>query len=176
MTNVAAAISFGKMESHSSPPSPKAGRPAPRRAIALKPIGRFAVRAADKVLAKYGLGEAALMEQWPEIIGAHWARLCLPQHLNRRTETLTLRVFGPAALELMHQESELVSRINTFCGRRLIKRLKILQGPASRPRPPAKATRTVSAEDEELLTKRTAAITDLRLREALLSLGRAMKA
>ena len=144
--------------------------------MALKPVARFALKEAGKVLARYGLGEHALIEQWSEIAGAHWAGLALPQHLNRRTETLTLRVAGPAALELAHQEARLVDRINAYCGRRLIKRLKIVQGPLIRPGGPRRRrVRALTTNDELEVAERAAKITDPGLKAALASLGRAIR-
>jgi hypothetical protein len=164
------------MDREFSSESQTAERLAPRRPMALKRVGRAALKAADKVLARYGLGESALVEQWHEIAGERWAGLTLPHHLNRRSETLTLRVAGPAALELMHQEMQLVDRINTFCGRRLVKRLKIVQGPiAWRPLKQPK-TRPLSALEESRIAERVSPIRDDRLREALASLGRAFQA
>lgn len=151
-------------------------RLAPRRPMALKPVGRFALKEAGKVLARYGLGESALIEQWNEIVGSRWAGLTLPQHLNRKTETLTLRVAGAAALELAHQEAQLVERINAYCGRRIVKRLKIVQGPligrgATR-RPKA---RPLTAAEEHHIAERAERIGDPALKAALASFGRAMR-
>jgi hypothetical protein len=180
LTNVVVPVSFDKMdemESHPSPPAAKAReRLAPRRSMALKPIGRLAFKAADKVLAKYGLGEATLIEQWPEIAGERWASTTLPQQLNRRTDTLTLRVSGVAALELMHQETELVSRINAYCGRRLVKRLKLIQGPINRPAAKSRTLRILTEAEEEQVSRRASAISDPQLRAATVSLGRAIRA
>lgn len=168
------------MDEMESRPSPLTAKPrerlAPRRPVALKPIGRIAFKAADKVLAKYGLGEVTLIEQWPEIAGERWASSTLPQHLNRRTDTLTVRVSGAAALELMHQEAELVSRINAYCGRRLVKRLKLIQGPIIRSATKRPALRVLTEAEEEQLALRSASIADPELRAATISLGRAIRA
>ena len=151
-------------------------RLAPRRPMALKPVGRAALKEAGKVLAKYGLGENTLIEQWSEIVGAQWAGLTLPQHLNRRSETLTLRVAGPAALELAHQEAQLVDRINSYCGRRLVKRLKIVQGPLMRRSTPRRRpARALTAQEEQDIAESAARISDPRLKSALASLGRALR-
>ena len=179
MTKLGPSLSFGKMESKEPRPAPQLApyeRLAPRRPMALKPVARFALKEAGKVLARYGLGENALIEQWSEIVGAQWAALTLPQHLNRRTETLTLRVAGPAALELAHQEAQLVERINGYCGRRLIKRLKIIQGPlvrASSPRRPR--ARPLTSNEEREIAERAGKIADPSLKAALASLGRAIR-
>ena len=144
--------------------------------MALKPVARFALKEAGKAFAKYGLGELALIEQWSEIVGAHWAAVALPQHLNRRTETLTLRVAGPAALELAHQEGQLVDRINAYCGRRLIRRLKIVQGPLIKASGAhRRGARALTQGDEREIAKRTSKIIDSSLKEALASLGRAIR-
>ena len=171
--------SFGKMESNRQGPGSQLApyeRLAPRRPMALKPVGRFALKEAGKVLAKYGLGETALLEQWNEIAGREWGRLTLPQHLNRRTETLTVRVAGAAALELAHQEAQLVDRINSYCGRRLVRRLKIIQGPLT-PHGSARRhkARALTPQEERHIAERAQRISDAGLRSALAALGRAMR-
>ena len=143
--------------------------------MALKPVGRAALKEAGKVLAKYGLGESALIEQWAEIVGPRWAGVTMPVHLNRRSETLTVRVPGPVALELMHQEREVADRINTYCGRRLIKRLKLVQGPILRGRRRPPLPRVLSPAEESRIAALAAPIADPDLRAALISLGRAMR-
>jgi len=147
---------------------------APRRAMALKPIGRAALKEARQALAKYGLGESVLIEHWAEIVGPRWAGLTMPVHLNRHSETLTLRVPGVAALELMHQEREVTDRINTYCGRRMVKRLKLVHGPVHRLKAPRPSPRPLAAADEARLVQRASAIGDPALRAALLSLGQAI--
>ncbi len=169
--------SFGKMDSKRPEQVSQLApyeRLAPRRPMALKPVGRFALKEAGKVLAKYGLGERSLIEQWSEIVGSHWAGLALPQHLNRRTETLTLRVVGSAALELAHQEGQLVDRINAYCGRRLVKRLKIVQGPLPRNTSRRPKPRALTAQEERHIAERAERISDPALKAALTSFGRAM--
>ena len=144
--------------------------------MALKRVGRFALKEARQVLARDGLGEQALIEQWGEIAGAQWSAITLPQHLNRRTQTLTLRVAGPAALELAHQEAQLVDRINAYCGRRLIARLKIVQGPLIRAGGPRRPKpRPLTAGEEHEITARSTPVADPSLRAALASLGRAIR-
>ena len=165
----------GSLKAMDSQDLPIAGRLAPRRPMALKPVGRAALGAAGKVLAKYGLGEQALIERWAEIVGENLAGLTLPVHLSRRTDTLTLRVAGPFAVELMHQEAELVSRINTYCGRLLVKRLKLVQGPIARLKPRRPQPRPLSPAEEDALARRAAPIADANLRSALISLGRAIR-
>jgi len=148
---------------------------APRRAMWLKPVGRAALKEAGKVLAKYGLGESALIEQWAKIVGPRWAGVTLPIHLNRRSETLTLRVPGAVALELMHQEREVADRINTYCGRRLVKRLKLVQGPILRARPRRPQPRPLTAAEEDRIIAAAAPIADPGLKSALIALGRAIQ-
>jgi hypothetical protein len=149
-------------------------RLAPRRRMALKRIGGEALKSARKALGKYGLGEAAIIENWGEMVGPRWAGLTLPQHLNRRSATLTIRVAGAVALELAHVEPQIVERINTFCGRALVARIKIVQGPLPRAAPRRPPPRRLTDAEEEHLAARGAPITDPQLRAALLDFGRAV--
>ena len=179
MTKLGLSLSLSKMDSQKKDqPSQLAPfeRLAPRRPMALKSVGRFALKEAGSVLARYGLSERALVEQWGEIAGTRWAALALPHHLNRQSQTLTLRVAGPAALELTHQEAQLVDRINAYCGRQLVRRLKIVQGPPSRrDTRPRDKTRALTASEEGEIDARAAKIADPGLKAALASLGRAVR-
>ncbi len=66
-----------------------------------------------------------LMSDWPALVGPGIAAMATPRRFSGGT--LTLGVGGPAALELQHQATELIARINTALGSRLVERLRFVQ-------------------------------------------------
>ena len=66
-----------------------------------------------------------LMSDWPALVGPGIAAVATPRRFSGGT--LTLAVGGPAAMELQHQATELIARINTALGSRLVERLRFVQ-------------------------------------------------
>lgn len=120
-----------------------------------------------------GLAEVRLLTDWAGIIGPEIAKRCQPIGLTR-DGLLHLDVSGSAALELQHNELQLVERINIFFGRPTVTRLRLRQAPrkrrvlAERPAPPPPA---LSSSDKEAITKNVETVADTDLRQALESLG-----
>lgn len=120
-----------------------------------------------------GLAEARLLTDWARIIGPEIAKNCHPISLSR-DGLLHLHVSGSAALELQHNELQVVERINTFFGRPTVTRLRLRQAPYRRrilaeqaPSPlPA-----LSSEDRDAITKSVETVADDDLRRALEALG-----
>jgi hypothetical protein len=120
-----------------------------------------------------GLAEAKLLTEWARIIGPEIASRCQPVSLSRNG-LLHLDVSGSAALELQHNELQVVERINTFFGRPTVTRLRLRQAPLKRralaeraPSPPP----ALSAEEKEAIDKTVETVADADLREALKALG-----
>ena len=130
-------------------------------------------RLLDPEAKRRGLAEAKLLTEWARIIGPEIASRCHPVSLSRNG-LLHLDVSGSAALELQHNELQVVERINTFFGRPTVARLRLRQAPLKRralierapPPPPA-----LSAEEKETIDKTVEAVADADLREALKALG-----
>ncbi len=76
-----------------------------------------------------------LMSDWPALVGSGIAAMAAPRRFSGGT--LTLAVDGPAALELQHQATELIARINTALGSRLVERLRFVQDGAPNDAPAA---------------------------------------
>ncbi len=66
-----------------------------------------------------------LMSDWAALVGPAIAAVATPRRFSGGT--LTLAVGGPAAMELQHQATELIARINTALGSRLVERLRFVQ-------------------------------------------------
>ena len=120
-----------------------------------------------------GLAEARLLTDWTRVIGPEIASRCQPVSLSR-DGLLHLDVSSSAALELQHNELQVVQRINTYFGRPTVTRLRLRQAPPKRralaeraPPPPP----DLSAEDNETIDKTVETVVDDELRSALKALG-----
>jgi hypothetical protein len=161
-----------------------------RAAATPRPIGAFTAAALDSAARARGFATAALLTNWPSIVGAELARFTMPdrvvwprhrdeaggtsRHQGRREEgaILVLRVDGPRAIEVQHRSSQILERVNGHFGYRAVAEMRILQAPVTRkPAPEAPAPLPV---DPDALPP-SAAIEDRGLREALLRLAAAAR-
>jgi hypothetical protein len=161
----------------SDQPEEKRGSAGPRA------IAETAARLTRRSLGKRGFTEAALISEWPSVVGSLLGNTTLPLRIafsrgERSGGTLHVRVAsGAMATQLQHQEPLIVQRINGYFGYGAIARLAISQGPVMpRPvrRPPAAPELT--AEQERLLTERLSEIDDPELKSVLAALGRHLAA
>ncbi len=155
---------------------------AARRGGGLRALAASLPKAVGKAFGRRGLAEGGLIADWPDIVGAELAEVCLPRGLafpsrERRSEgTLSLRVEPGHALTLQHLEPLLIERINGYLGYGAVARLRLQQGPLGRPvTPPPKPPAPLSAAQEAALKARGAAVADPELRDALERLGRAVQ-
>ena len=153
-----------------------------RRGGGLRALAASLPKAVGKAFGRRGLAEGGLIADWPDIVGAELAEVCLPRGLafpsrERRSEgTLSLRVEPGHALTLQHLEPLLIERINGYLGYGAVARLRLQQGPLGRrgtppPQPPA----PLSPAQEAALEARVATVADPELRDALERLGRAVQ-
>jgi len=132
-------------------------------------------------LARRGFAAARVIADWPEIVGAALAETSLPERLVRSrgtdSATLVVRVRPAAALELQHWMPQVIERLNGYFGFRAVGRIRLVQGPVAprrrRARPPAPVP---SPEAAAAVEKRLAPLADSPLHDALLRLGRAIRA
>jgi hypothetical protein len=142
-------------------------------------IGETAVRLTRRSLGKRGFVEAALVAEWPVIVGSMLSTDTMPLKIRfprgeRSGGVLLLRCgSGTTATLVQHQEPFLVERINSYFGYGAVARLSISQGPVPkrqerrRPAPPA-----LSRNQEEDLARTVDGVEDPGVREALAALGR----
>lgn len=131
-------------------------RPAPRGRGA-QAVGAWLPRVARVVFESHGFPSAAIVSEWPAIVGAELASFTAPERLNwprrlgdhqsedqtgprghgrqPRGATLVLRVDGPRAIEIQHESRNILERINTYFGYRAVTALRIIQGPVLRREP-----------------------------------------
>ena len=167
---------------NAKPPSPKPRGivPSESRTRWAKPVSQSVDRLTKGLLGKHGFTHAAVVTKWPEIVGEAMARHTQPEKIVFSRDgatggTLHLKTdSGAFATQLMHIEPQVIERINTFFGYRAVVRLKIIQGPLSRPRHANRQTtppRPLSAAEARDLAGTIATVDDPELKEALERLG-----
>jgi hypothetical protein len=137
----------------------------------------------DPILAKRAGINTLLLASWDEIAGEQFAGCSRPERIrwprqDGPDETgggfspglLTIACEGARALFLMHQEAELISRVNSFFGFRAISQIRIVQKAIHVPTRKPK-TRPLDAGEKGRLASMLAEVEDPKLRESLERLG-----
>lgn len=135
-----------------------------------RPIGAVLPAITRAAYRRRAPGTAQVLTDWAQIVGPALAAVTLPRRLS--AGTLTIACSGPIAMELQHLSQELIARINTALGSRIVTALRFVQAgltdsmpvPAPPPRP------DVAARAESVVQD----VPDDALRTALASLGRAV--
>ncbi len=148
-----------------------------RRQKGLRAVAAESDRVTKPIRQKRGLAEAALISEWPDIIGAALAAETVPLRIARGADgtggTLHIRVSGALALELQHLQPQVIERINGYFGYRAISRIALHQGPIRARKPAARRpAASPSKEDAKVLAAQLNRVSDDELRQALDALGR----
>ncbi len=150
-----------------------------KRHQGVRAIGATVEKLTKPIFGRRGFDEAAVITDWPAIIGGMLAEKTRPERIayagRARTEgTLHLRLASSAlAPELQHLENQLVERINTYFGYRAVGRIRIIHGPIATPdEEPAPERRRLDPAETEDLRARLRPIGDADLKSALEDLGR----
>ena len=104
-----------------------------RAVSALMPdIGRAAFR-------KFGFVQSSVVSRWDEIVGARYAAVSAPEAIRfpmgkKSDGTLELTVEGAHATMIQHVLPEIMDRVNQFFGYGAVARVKVRQGPVSKPK------------------------------------------
>lgn len=125
---------------------------------------------------KRGFSEYRLINEWGSIVGETLASRTSPIKLvfepnKQEAGTLHIQVISGWALELQHQQPQILDRIATFFGYRAVARLVLLQVSVMKPRPRLEPPPPVNPMEPARLTELTHAGGDEQLREALHALG-----
>ena len=128
---------------------------------------------------RFGQGPDTLQARWREIVGEALAGRSEPvKMIKSRTggATLELKVAGPVAALVQHQAPLILDRLNLYLGPGAVAKLRIVQGPLTRP-PPARpqvrrARPPLDAAAEQSLAESLSATPDGPLKDALTRLGR----
>ncbi|WP_292050958.1 MULTISPECIES: DUF721 domain-containing protein [unclassified Brevundimonas] len=101
-------------------------RPPPRAAHKLQKF----IKELDQ---KFGRSANSLEARWAEIVGERMARVSRPQKIikgkGNAGGVLELRVVGPAALLVQHQQQEIIEQVNLYLGANAVEKIRIQQGP-----------------------------------------------
>jgi hypothetical protein len=89
-------------------------------------IGRAAFR-------RFGFVQSSVVTRWPEIVGPHHARVCLPESIRfpfgEKSEGILQLVVLPAHAPLIqHVIPEIIERVNRFFGYNAVSKVKMRQG------------------------------------------------
>lgn len=159
-----------------------------RQPLSARAVSSYLPRLTRKAFEKYGFASAALLTDWPSIVGADVASYTAPERLKwpravdafddiepgserRPGATLVVRVDGPRAIELQHRAQQIIERINASFGYRAVAELRFVQAPIERPPPPSpRLPLPLRQDDERADTQELAAVQDEALRNALIRL------
>jgi hypothetical protein len=136
-------------------------------------LGALVPRIARPAFKRRSPAAAALMADWPAVIGPALAAVTQPVKLTRAKDapgTLTIRCAGPIALELQHLAPQVIARINTHAGFALVGGLKFERGSIAPPVAPKRLPPAPPPDSAGL-----EAIADATLRDALARLRATMK-
>ena len=116
------------------------------RGGAAKPIGERMPEVGRTAFRRFGFVQSSVVTRWPEIVGAHHARVCTPEAIRfppgEKSEGIMQLVVTPAHAPLIQQViPEIIERVNRFFGYSAVARIKIRQGKVQPPTDtkPAKA-------------------------------------
>lgn len=145
---------------------------------ARRAIGKAIKELTRPVFGRRGFGEAAIVNDWPSVIGSELARVTRPERIafpNRgRTDGILHLRLSSSALgpELQHLERQIVERINTYFGYRAVAGIRIRHGPvADTEGPEAPERPALDPGQERDLAERLARVADAELKSALRGLG-----
>ena len=149
------------------------GGPAKPVAELVPQIGRAAFR-------RFGFVQSSVVTRWPEIVGAHHARVCMPESIRfppgEKTGGILQLVVLPAHAPLIqHVIPEIIERVNRFFGYRAVTRVKLRQGEVQAPRAEGGRTAPLSLKPIPMeLGESLRDIGDPELRAVLESLARSL--
>lgn len=135
---------------------------------------------ARKALGKRFAALGALLENWPNIVGADLAHRAQPDKLDfphgeRQGGVLTIRAASADALELQHETPRILERLNGHFGYRAIDRIKLIQAPLNRPESKsAKRSKPVSPEESAVIAIALSTVENPSLRHHLEQMAEAL--
>jgi hypothetical protein len=115
-----------------------------RRTFSTLPLAQLVPGVTRPAFRKRSPAGAELMADWPNVVGPRLARETEPRRLTRGQ--LTIACAGPMAMELQHVAAELIDRINTYAGSKVVERLRFVQDHIAPPAPPPPPRKSVPPE------------------------------
>jgi len=103
-----------------------------RQSSTLRAIASVLPKISEPVLRKRGFATAEIVTRWPEIAGEIMAAESTPDHLkfpknSQKGGTLYISASGSVALQIQHQEPNILQRINVYFGYPAISQISISQ-------------------------------------------------
>jgi hypothetical protein len=123
-------------------PAPVAEEAAERRTFTTLPLAQLVPGVTRQAFRKRSPVGAELMSAWASVVGPRLAAETEPRRLSRGQ--LTIACAGPMAMELQHVAGELIERINTYAGTRLVERLRFTQDHVMRAAPLPRPVKSVA--------------------------------
>ncbi len=140
-----------------------------------KVVGMLLPALTKKAFERYGFPAAAILTDWPAIVGADLAAYTAPERLRwpkgqaeegdetaagkNLAAVLVLRVDGARSLDIQYRKAQLIDRINAYFGFRAVADLRIIQAPVTaavakagaRVRPPVPKPLSIDGVADEAL-------------------------
>lgn len=98
-----------------------------------QPIDKILQPVTKRALQKKGFAMTRLLTHWPEIVGKDMARFCRPKSIRfygkKKSEgILTITAHSGFALQLQHEEPQIIQHINQYFGYTAVGRIKLVTG------------------------------------------------
>lgn len=158
---------------------------APKQRNGFRALTDVAFSVVDPVLRKRAGMSLALVQSWEEIVGPRIAASSRPEKIQwaRRADendpyqqaVLVVACEGLAALQLQHETTEVLARINAFLGYGAVGRIRIVQKPVRADRPAKPRLRKLDPAETARIGQIVSGIEDDGLRDALARLGASVK-
>jgi len=98
-----------------------------------RPLGQLLAPLIRPLAKKRPAAEAALLADWPAVVGEELARLRFDRPSERRDGVLELACDSAAAVEVQHLAPQFIGRVNAYFGYPAVARLRLRQkGPVKR--------------------------------------------
>jgi len=145
-----------------------------------KPVAELVPQIGRAVFRRFGFVQSSVVTRWPEIVGDHHARVCMPEAIRfppgeKSGGILQLVVLPAHAPLIQHVIPEIIERVNRFFGYSAVSRVKLRQGAVKPPhaagiRQPPPSLKPIPLELGDSLRD----IGDPELRAVLESLARSL--
>jgi hypothetical protein len=148
-----------------------------------RPLADLLRKTLNEGFARQGFASSELVTRWDTIVGADIAAHCEPIKIQwprpvhdqePEPATLVLRVEGPMAVEIQHQSTIILEKVNRFFGWQAIGQMALRQAPLRRVEKPA----APAGPDPQKAAKVAAELSDIAdegLKAALARLGASVK-
>ncbi|MCK5166609.1 MAG: DUF721 domain-containing protein [Rhodospirillaceae bacterium] len=152
----------------------------PKRGGGAKLLSRMVERMVKPVFGKRGFSNAAIINNWPDIVGPELAKYSAPEKLTFSRDGVSggilylKTVTGGMATEIQHLEPIIIERINRHFGYKAVVGLRLSQGPIHQTEQPPPPQRDLSENEEKRLSESLRGIDDEEIRQTLESIGRSI--